>query len=102
MSGNPMTVTDAYVQSMRATRARQLAQAAADYRKAVDDLEYARRAERIASAAKSNAYKKLQELMEGDTNKVIGDILLTVNATGGVDIRKVDVLPLTGVQTCLL
>jgi uncharacterized protein involved in exopolysaccharide biosynthesis len=102
VTADQMSVAEAHANAMREARARQLAQAVANYRKAEDDLKAAREAERTAHTIKSHAYQKLRELMEGDVTKVVGDMLLSVNPHGGVEIRKVEVLPLTGVQTCLL
>lgn len=101
-ASTPMSVAESYAQSIWAARARQLAQAAADYRKAEEDLVAAREDERIAREAKIRAYQRAKELMDGESELVIGDMILAVNANGGINIRKVRVLPLEGVQPCLL
>jgi hypothetical protein len=102
MTAAPLSPVETHAEQLRRERAVRLARLAQRYADAERVLEQARKTEQHARAAKEEAYRALRDEMRGDTTKVVGDHLITVNEHGGVNIQRVDVLPLPGTQPCLL
>ncbi len=88
-------------QAMKERRTADLIAAVRDHRDLKDRERQLEIEQKDVKKRLYDARARVYDLMKGDESKVVGDTLITLTHNG-VDLKKIDVLPMPGSQPCLL